>query len=977
MNLITEKRDVQERIIIILQSLGWEYIPPEDIQINRGYDIKEPFIKEVIANKLIEINDGIITNENVQDVIKKLRDIPSTFKGNQEFLHYLRGQKTIYVRNEKREKNFKLIDFENPEKNHFAFTKEFWFEDKEKKRLDIVLFINGIPICDFELKSPTIKEPIEEAFSQIKIYNETLPELFKYLQFYAISEGIKLYYGPTWKYESKTFYFWKIENGHQLETSIKTFFDKKEILKTLQTYIVFLTIDEEVQKYILKQHQRRTVAKLIDRILNQDKNKALIWHTQGSYKSLTMIVVADELRKIERLNNPTIIVVVDRLELEQQIEQNFRSYGYPNIEKAKSKKHLKELLRNNYKGLIITTIHKFENIQKNINTNQNIIVLIDEAHRSQEGNLANYMRGALPNAFFFGFTGTPVDRTHQGRGTFIAFAYPPNELYLDKYTIDESIQDGTTLPLYYTITQTDLHLDKKTLEEEFYRVVEQEGIYSIEGMNKIIEKAEKLKAVLKAQDRIDKIAQHIAEHYQKFVEPLGFKAFIVAVDREACALYKEAIDKYLPSEYTKVVYSENSKDNEFLKKYYLTQEMEITIRKDFKSPEKLPKILIVTEKLLTGYDAPILYAMYLDKPLKDHTLLQAIARVNRPYNKKTCGLIVDYIGIFDNLQRALSFNPEDIKGVLIDFERLKDRFKELMMQIQEFLKEIPLDSENKIDEIIKFFFEEEKRKEFIKLFKQIQEIYEILSPEEFLRDYIENYKLLLQINMIINNFYYSREKRKIQRDLLKKTEELIKQNIELIKIIDKLPYYEINENIANIIKSDNLDGRVKVMSLYNSIREYIEHNKEKEPYLISIVEKVEEIIQKLKDRQKTVETTIEDLLNIVKEIDQSKKEQNQSDLNKEEFSYFWVLKNLPIENPRNLSQEIFNLFEQKKDWYYNEKLEKELRIELYKKILLNQSKDKDHYIIGEKENLYGEKSKDIVNKLLEINKAINIGFYEQ
>jgi len=788
MRLITEKRDVQDRVIEYLQAIGWEYIPPADLQEKRGFDIKEPFIVEVLEKKLKELNPGIITDENVGDVVRRLRLIPSTFTGNQEFLEFLRGKKTVYVDKERRERNFKLIDFENPENNHFAFTKEFLFEDREKRRLDIALFVNGIPICDFELKSPTLWEAEEEAFEQVRIYNNVLPELFKYIQFYAVSEGIRLFYGPTWKYESKTLYRWKVENGFNFEKLVKTFFDKKEVIETLRTYIVFMTIEEELQKYILKQHQRRTIAKIIRRVLEEKKKKGLIWHTQGSYKSLTMIVSADELRKMPELENPTILVVVDRLELEHQIYQNFQAYGYPNIIRAESKNHLKELLENDYRGLIITTIHKFEGIPKHINKRENIIVLVDEAHRSQEGDLGNYMRASLPNAYYFGFTGTPVDKTKIGRGTFVAFGYP-DEPYLDKYTIDESIEERTTVPLYYTLAKTELHVDKETLEEEFFRVVEEEGIASIEGINKVIERAEKLKAVLKARDRIDKIAKHIAEHYTKFVEPLGFKAFIVAVDREGCALYKEAIDKYLPEEYTKVVYTSDYKDNELLKKYHISDEEEKRIRKDFKSPGKLPKILIVTEKLLTGYDAPILYAMYLDKPLKDHTLLQAIARINRPYVGKTCGLVMDYIGIFENLQRALAFYSKDVEAGLIDFEKLKERFKELVKEADDLLKEIDLGDETKrIQNIIDYFFEEENRKEFIKIFKQIQEIYEILSPDEFLRDYIEKYKLLVQIYEIIYQTYNPEaEKKRIRRDILKKTEDLIKENIELLHIADNLP----------------------------------------------------------------------------------------------------------------------------------------------------------------------------------------------
>jgi len=353
------------------------------------------------------------------------------------------------------------------------------------------------------------------------------------------------------------------------------------------------------------------------------------------------------------------------------------------------------------------------------------------------------MHGALPNAFYFGFTGTPIDKGKVGRGTFVKFGYP-EEPYLDKYPIDESIEEKTTVPLYYTLTPTELHVDRSTLEDEFFRIVEEEGVASIEGVNKVIERAEKLKAILKSYDRIDKIANHIATHFTKCIEPLGFKAFIVAVDREACAMYKEAINIYLPSEYTRVVYTGDYRDIELLRKYHISEDEEKRIRKAFKAPAEMPKILIVTEKLLTGYDAPILYAMYLDKPLKDHTLLQAIARVNRPYEAKTCGMVVDYIGIFENLQRALAFDSKDVSSGLLDLEVLKKRFEDLMRQAKEMLSQADLaDEKRRVTNLIDYFFDEERRTEIVKVFKQIQELYEILSPGEFLRDYIKDYQFLI------------------------------------------------------------------------------------------------------------------------------------------------------------------------------------------------------------------------------------------
>jgi type I restriction enzyme R subunit len=299
----------------------------------------------------------------------------------------------------------------------------------------------------------------------------------------------------------------------------------------------------------------RAVERIVRRVEMDEADRGLVWHTQGSGKTLTMIVAAHKLRRLPQLANPTLLTVVDRRELETQMAQNLEAFGFPAVVRAESKRHLRDLLASDYQGLIVTTIHKFDRIPRDLNLRHNIVVLIDEAHRSQEGDLAIYMRAALPNAFYFGFTGTPVDRGIIGRGTFETFGKPDPSGYLDKYGIDESIEDGTTVPLYYTLTPTELRLDRETLEDEFFRVVEDTGVASIEELNRILDKADKLKAVLKAPERVDRIATHIARHYGENVEPLGFKAFVVAVDREACALYKEALDRHLPEEYSRVVYT--------------------------------------------------------------------------------------------------------------------------------------------------------------------------------------------------------------------------------------------------------------------------------------------------------------------------------------------------------------------------------------------------------------------------------------
>jgi type I restriction enzyme R subunit len=240
----------------------------------------------------------------------------------------------------------------------------------------------------------------------------------------------------------------------------------------------------------------------------------------------------------------------------------------------------------------------------------------------------------LPNASFIGFTGTPVDKTAYGKGTFKIFGMEDQKGYLHKYSIAESIEDGTTLPLYYNLAPNEMRVPHDIMEKEFLALAEGEGIADIEELNKILDRAVNLKNFLKGKDRVEKVAHYVADHYRENVEPLGYKAFLVGVDREACALYKEALDAILPKEYSEIVYTGSNNDPPRLKKWHLEPTREKQIRKSFTKVGEWPKILIVTEKLLTGFDAPILYAMYLDKPMRDHTLLQAIARVNRPYENE-------------------------------------------------------------------------------------------------------------------------------------------------------------------------------------------------------------------------------------------------------------------------------------------------------------------------------------------------------
>ena len=944
MTRLSEKRDVQDALVNYLIGIGWEYLPPDEIKDFRSLGDfgslnaeREPFLVPIAREQLIALNSGLVTETNVDDVLRRLRGVHPNIAGNEEFLHYLRGHKTVYSEAEKRELNLALIDFDTPANNRFTFTQEFTFEDRDRRRTDMMLFVNGFPVALIENKSPTVPEAELEAFDQVQhTYTDRIPELLKFVQFFAACD-VRIHYGATWNDSLKAFYRWKADGkDYGLENLSKTLFDRGRLLRILRDYVIFFRADDETHKFVLRPHQIRATERIVRRVETDEAETGLIWHTQGSGKTLTMIVAAHKLRRLPSLENPTLLAVVDRRELETQMAQNLEAFGFPTVVRAESKRHLRELLASDYRGLIVTTIHKFDRIPKHLNARHNIVVLIDEAHRSQEGDLATYMRAALPNAFYFGFTGTPIDRGIIGRGTFETFGRPDPDGYQDKYGIDESIEDGTTVPLYYTLTPTELRLDRQTLEDEFFRVVEDAGIASIEELNRLLDKADKLKAVLKAPDRVDKIAAHIARHYRENVEPLGFKAFVVAVDREACALYKEALDHHLPSEYSRVVYTPYHKNGDLMRQHHIDDAEEKRVRKAFRAPDELPKILIVTQKLLTGYDAPVLYAMYLDKPLKDHTLLQAIARVNRPYPDKESGLIVDYIGVFEDLQRALAFDLATISKGLIDLEKLKERFVDLLLAAQTAIALINLSGDpGRPARIIDHFFDEERRESFTGLFKELQTAYEILSPDPFMRDYLDDYALIVQVYQVVYNYFNPEaERQRIRRELLRKTDALIRKHVEAAPVVDTLPLYPINRDIANVVKADNVSDRVKVTNLYRSLIVHIEQYQQEQPYLISIGERVEVVIQRLRDRQISVEAVLEQLGDLAEEAVTAEAQQAESDLTRGEFALYWVLKGQGVVGPETAAQTAHRVLAEHPGWPYNAGLERKVRLELYKALRL-------------------------------------------
>lgn len=934
MSLITEKRDVQDQLINYLVGIGWQYLSPNTVAALRGSD-REPLLPDIARQQLIKLNPGLVTAANVDDVLRRLRLVQPTIAGNEEFLKALRGHWTVSHPTEKREYNLTLIHYDDLDANTFHFTQELPFEDYDRRRPDMVLYLNGLPLVIIENKSPTVRDAEIEAFGQVqRLYTQDIPGLLKFIQFFAACD-LRLHYAPTWNDSLKAFYKWKVDGkDYGLERLSKAMFDRRHLLNIIQDYLIFYRADDQTHKFVLRPHQIRATEHVVERVVTAEAPTGLVWHTQGSGKTLTMIVTAHKLRRLPELENPTILMLVDRIELEAQMSQNLEAFGLSGVIRAERKSHLTRLLKTDYRGVIVTTIHKFDKQPKKLNPRQNIVVLIDEAHRTQEGDLGVYLRAALPNAFYFGYTGTPIDKGKVGKGTFEKFGQHDPDGYTDKYGIDEAIEDGATVRLYYTLAPSELRVDRETLQREFHEKIEDAA--SIEELNRMLDRAEALKSVMKADDRVRGIAAHMAEHFTSNVEPRGFKAMLVAIDREACALYKQALDDILPEDYSAVVYTDNpKKDTALMKKYYLDEEAEKKTRKDFRDPDKLPKILIVTEKLLTGYDAPVLYCMYLDKPMRDHTLLQAIARINRPYPDKESGLLVDYVGIFEDLQRALAFDQAAITKALINLEQLKQQFADLLTTIEAILAPVEPDrEEGRTERIIDYFIDQERRDEFRQQFKALQTAYEIISPDPFLYDYLKRYALVAQVHTVVYNYFAPQAARaRLRHELLQKTDKLIRENVELVSLASPLPLYPINKDIGRVVAADNVSEQVKVINLYRSLVAHIQANEDTQPYLIPIADEVEAIIQKLRERQISVAEALKGLEEKSEKTVQIEKERKQSKLEGRIFALSLVLKSHGLPNSEAKAVEIQKTLDKYPGWPYSETSQREVRMALYKLLL--------------------------------------------
>lgn len=675
-----------------LSGLGWHHLPTEHIPRLTHEVLVEPWIREA----LIHLNPEIAADpDRADEVLYKLRAIVLSVRGdglikaNEEMTAWLRGERSMPFGPNHEHVSIRLIDFENLENNQYVVTNQFVVRSgPAERRADLVLLVNGLPLVVIEAKTP-VRQAVSWLDGALQVhddYERNVPELFVANVFSVASEGKELMYGSI-RCPVNLWGPWRGEEEAApgtlagLKAAVHGLLRPANVLDLLAHFTLFATDGKKRRIKVIARYQQVEAANLIvQRVLAGQPRKGLIWHFQGSGKSLLMVFAAQKLRMQPALGNPAVLIVVDRVDLDAQISGTFHASDVPNLVKGETRADLMRLLQQDTRKIIITTIFRFGEADGVLNDRSNIIVLVDEAHRTQEGDLGLKMRAALPNAFLFGLTGTPINRTD--RNTYAAFgAEEDSRGYMSRYGIEESIRDGATLKLHFEPRLVDLHIDKAAIDEAYASLT---GELSDLDRDQLAKTASRMAVLVKAPNRVRSICEDIASHYQTSVAPNGFKGMVVTFDQECCLLYKAALDQLLPPEATEIVISATGKDERY-KPYDRSRDDEEKLLNRFRDSNDPLKILIVTAKLLTGFDAPILQALYLDKPLRAHTLLQAICRTNRPYgDRKTHGLIIDYLGVFDDVAKALEFDEKGVKDVAGKLAEVKEHIATAMQKCLAF-----------------------------------------------------------------------------------------------------------------------------------------------------------------------------------------------------------------------------------------------------------------------------------------------------
>jgi len=946
---LTESYMVENSVISWFKKIGYSYIPGSDLIPENGE--RESYRDVILKKKFIQAIKTLnpsLTGNLAEEVYEKVRNIdhPDFIVKGKIFYQYLTEGVKLTYREGKEEKTrlVKLIDFKNPENNEFLvanqFEVEYYHQNRIHRRPDLVVFINGIPIAIFELKGFNSNETAKDAYNDHQVKMKDIPQLYLYSQVIVASDGYETKYGSPQSGWERFFnwegifsdddvkkeeitkgyyrYFYQGKELNSLEILIKGLFRKEHITEFINDFVFYDKTDEGYVKKIAGYHQFYAVKKAIERTKKcvlegktpEERRIGVIWHTQGSGKSITMLFYARKVLK--ELGNPLLVFITDRRELDEQLYNLFSQM--PIAKQAESIEDLQDAIKKTAGGIIFSTIQKFSERDQDyplLTERRDIIVIADEAHRSQYRELARNLRKAIPNASFLGFTATPIE--YEDRDTYLVFGEP-----ISIYSIDKALKDGVVVPIYYEARLVELHLTNEFIDEEFEEI--SEGLEE-EEKERLKAKYARLEKLILNPERLEKIAKDIVEHFNKRLEEFEGKAMVVVISREVAVELYNKIKEIPNAPSVAVVISGNKqKDPEKFHPHLRNKHQMEELLSNFKNPDKDPKMVIVVDMLLTGFDVPCLHTMYIDKPMKNHNLLQAIARVNRVYKDKPGGLIVDYIGIADDLKKSLAkYTLETIGQFLTDIKSVITKLKEEYDIVSSMFYGInyknwrnldPQQLSNLTVSAYNLLDTEEKKKNFIKHFLALKKLYTLASPHPEtikIKDDIRFFEMIKK--MIIK--YSTTTSREIARDLEYEINQLISKSISAQEPIDVFSLLNKEKPDISILSEDFLSQIKEIKQknyavelLAKLLNDEIKVKMRKNPHRYkTLYERLKELIEKYNAKTLEASEIIEKLVEIARELREKIQEGKRLDLTEEELAFYDML----------LSKRIFENYEEVKE----------------------------------------------------------------
>ncbi|MBU1389726.1 MAG: type I restriction endonuclease subunit R [Proteobacteria bacterium] len=974
--------------IQLFEKLGYKYF--DGSKHDERESISEVILEDRLKSAIKKLNPWLNEN-NVKNAFKEITSIlSSSLMEANEFIHKLISTQEYtpkqIIDGKETYRGVSFIDFENIQNNDFLVVNQMKFRGKDINSIpDLVVFINGMPLAVIECKSSKLQGAEQEAISDLIKYQERSEKLFRYNQVCVGVYKVGGRYGAIGAKEGH-YQVYRSEDTKPLEALLEkeptaqdillyNLFEKGRFLDLIRNFIIYQVSEGSKIKILPRYQQIRATNKTIKKLQTENQG-GVVWHAQGSGKSITMVYLATKLRREESgFKNPTIIILTDRVDLDDQISNTFSRSGFPNPIQATSVSHLKKLLQDDYGKTILTTLHKFQetdddgNIAKVsndqievISEKENLFVMIDEAHRTQYGFLAGFMRKALKNAKFIAFTGTPIDTEEKSTlGKFYGGKY------LDIYNIRQSVADGATLPILYEDGIPELYVEKELLEKQFKYYFDQE---SKEKQAKLKQEATSLKKQMTAKQRIKRIAEHIINHYKTKIYPDGYKGMVVCYNRPSAIAYKKAFDKLKDAGKhgfsSRVVMSFSPKKDPTEYSEIATPDIEVKQAiEDFKLPfgnesefNKAGKkqfnndaLMIVSDMLLTGYDVPVAMVMYLDKPLKAHNLLQAIARVNRTRGSKPAGLIVDYCGITDHLVSAMEIfagelEPADVMvSISEEITKLQLRHNRLVAFFQHLGIDRKKQRQDYIDKAVQHIEPVDIRDDFKELLKKFNKSLNIVLPDESALEYKDDFSLYTEIRLVAGNTYMDKSLR-ISKDESKKLQSLIDEHLRangIISLLDE-PVSIIDVEKFQKEINDTKSGKSKELKMSNRLRHKIKVEIDNNPdFYQPLADKLEELIEMRRKNQITQVELFKEFDQIQQKIVNKSKEAESMGFNSDrEFAVFKTLEK-NISYPQAITKEIFSAVEEEVsilDWETKGEVTKSMRVKI-KDVLRGKVKPKD------------------------------------